>query len=102
MKTAGRRPHGLTEQLARLDLADLIERERSHGPEAALATEPCHRCPWGSQTRCDQEWKQSVLTGERPLEDIDIAPYLGRNSATPTQQPSALHPQGVSSGKPAG
>jgi superfamily II RNA helicase len=52
-----RRPHGLTEQMARLDLADLVERERSQGPEAALAAQPCHRCPWGSQTRCDQEWK---------------------------------------------
>ena len=52
-----RRPHGLIEQMARLDLADLIERERSQGPEATLAAQPCHRCPWGSQTRCDQEWK---------------------------------------------
>src|SRR2546428_7061250 len=52
-----RRPHGLIEQMARLDLADLVERERSQGPEAAVAAVECHRCPWGSQTRCDQEWK---------------------------------------------
>ncbi len=52
-----RRPHGLTEQMARFDIADLVERERSQGPEAALAAHLCHRCPWGSQTRCDQEWK---------------------------------------------
>ncbi len=52
-----RRPHGLTEQMARLDVDDLVQRERSQGPEAALAAVECHRCPWGSQTRCDQEWK---------------------------------------------
>jgi superfamily II RNA helicase len=34
-----------------------MERERNQGPEAALAAQMCHRCPWGSQTRCDQEWK---------------------------------------------
>jgi len=54
-----RRPHGLAEQMARFDVADLVERERSQGPEAALVAQLCHRCPWGSQTRCDQEWKQS-------------------------------------------
>jgi superfamily II RNA helicase len=52
-----RRPHALAEQMARLDLADLVERERSQGPEATIAAHPCHRCPWGSQSRCDQEWK---------------------------------------------
>jgi len=52
-----RRTHGLTEQMARLDTSELIERERRHGPEGALAASECHRCPWGSQTRCDQEWK---------------------------------------------
>jgi superfamily II RNA helicase len=52
-----RRPQGLVEQMARLDVGALIEREKSQGPEASLAAQPCHRCPWGSQTRCDQEWK---------------------------------------------
>jgi superfamily II RNA helicase len=52
-----RRPQGLVDQMGRLDVAELIERERSQGPEAALAASPCHRCRWGSQTRCDQEWK---------------------------------------------
>src|SRR5213592_3148206 len=44
-----RRPHGLTEQMAQLDVDDLVQRERSQGPEAALAAVECHRCPWGSQ-----------------------------------------------------
>ncbi len=52
-----RRPQGLVEQMARLDVAELVERERKEGPEAALAAHMCHRCPWGAQTRCDQEWK---------------------------------------------
>src|SRR5215831_13660814 len=52
-----RRTDSLGEQLAHLSVADLVERERSHGPEAALASVECHRCPWGSQTRCDQAWK---------------------------------------------
>jgi superfamily II RNA helicase len=47
----------LGEELARLSVADLMERERSQGPEAALASIECHRCPWNSQTRCDQEYK---------------------------------------------
>jgi superfamily II RNA helicase len=52
-----RRTGWLGEELARLSVADLVERERSQGPEAALASVECHRCPWGSQTRCDQAWK---------------------------------------------
>ena len=34
--------------------AELMERERSQGPEAALAAIECHRCPWGSPRRCEQ------------------------------------------------
>ena len=52
-----RRPRGLTEQMAAVSVADLVERERSQGPEAALAAVECHRCPWGFQGRCEQEWK---------------------------------------------
>src|SRR5258706_318510 len=51
------RPRGLTEQMARLSVPDMIEREKSHGPEGALAAIECHRCPWGSQSRCEQAWK---------------------------------------------
>src|SRR5215813_13325208 len=49
-----RRTRSLSEQLERLSIPELIERERSQGPEAELAAVECHRCPWGSQTRCDQ------------------------------------------------
>ncbi len=52
-----RRPRGLTDQMAALSIPELIERERSQGPDAALAASECHRCRWGSQTRCEQEWK---------------------------------------------
>src|SRR5260370_31127830 len=41
----------------RLSVPELVERERSHGPEGALAAIECHRCPWGSQNRCEQAWK---------------------------------------------
>src|SRR5260370_36017095 len=51
------RPRGLTEQMDRLSVPELVERERSHGPEGALAAIECHRCPWGSQNRCEQAWK---------------------------------------------
>jgi hypothetical protein len=51
------RTRGLTEQMARLSVPELIEREKSHGPEGALAAIECHRCPWGSQGRCEQAWK---------------------------------------------
>jgi superfamily II RNA helicase len=43
--------------MAAVSVAELVERERSQGPEAALAAIECHRCPWGSQNRCEQEWK---------------------------------------------
>jgi len=51
------RTRGLTEQMARLSVPELVEREKSHGPEGALAAIECHRCPWGSQNRCEQAWK---------------------------------------------
>jgi superfamily II RNA helicase len=34
-----------------------MEREKNQGPEAALAAIMCHRCPWGFQNRCEQEFK---------------------------------------------
>ena len=52
-----RRTHGLTAQLAALDIGELLARERNQGPEAALAAIECHRCPWGAQPRCDHAWK---------------------------------------------
>jgi superfamily II RNA helicase len=43
--------------MARLSVPELIDREKSHGPEGALTAIECHRCPWGSQNRCEQAWK---------------------------------------------
>ena len=52
-----RRTRSLGEQLEVLSVPELVERERSQGPEGALAAIECHRCPWGSQSRCDHSWK---------------------------------------------
>jgi len=52
-----RRTRSLAEQLEGLSVPELVERERSQGPEGALAAIECHRCPWGSQSRCDHAWK---------------------------------------------
>src|SRR5262245_6533522 len=52
-----RRPRGLTDQMAAVSVADLMDRERNQGPEAALAAIMCHRCPWGFLNRCEQEYK---------------------------------------------
>jgi hypothetical protein len=52
-----RRTRGLVDQMAALSVPELVERERSQGPEAALAAVECHRCRWGFQGRCEQEWK---------------------------------------------
>jgi superfamily II RNA helicase len=52
-----RRTRSLAEQLEALSVPELVERERSQGPEGALAAIECHRCPWGSQSRCDHSWK---------------------------------------------
>jgi superfamily II RNA helicase len=52
-----RRTKSLGGQLERLSIPELVERERSRGPEGALADIECHRCPWGSQSTCEQAWK---------------------------------------------
>jgi superfamily II RNA helicase len=51
------RTQALKAQLARVSAGELTERERAEGPEGALAAIECHRCPWGSQPRCDHSWK---------------------------------------------
>jgi superfamily II RNA helicase len=60
------RTRWLAEQMAQVSVPNLIERERNQGPEAALAAVECHRCPWGSQPKCDQAWK-GLETLERTL-----------------------------------
>jgi superfamily II RNA helicase len=52
-----RRTKSLSEQLEGLSIPELVERERSRGPGSELAAIECHRCPWGSQSRCDHSWK---------------------------------------------
>jgi len=55
----------LTEELGRLDIRELTDRERAQRPETALATTECHRCPWGSTSRCDQAWREVERLAER-------------------------------------
>jgi superfamily II RNA helicase len=52
-----RRTVALRDQLSQLSLDDVQERERRQAPEGALAAIECHRCPWGSQPRCDAAWR---------------------------------------------
>jgi superfamily II RNA helicase len=51
------RTQALKAQLARVTAGELADRERTEGPEGALTAIECHRCPWGSQPRCDHTWK---------------------------------------------
>jgi superfamily II RNA helicase len=53
-----RRTRSLAAELGDLKVSELVERERSQGPEAALASVECHRCPWGAQHQCDRAWKE--------------------------------------------
>ena len=55
----------LAEQLGRLDVPQLIERERTQGPEAALAAIECHRCPWGATATCDRASREIDRLEER-------------------------------------
>ncbi|HKQ66972.1 MAG TPA: hypothetical protein VJZ73_18300, partial [Methylomirabilota bacterium] len=55
----------LAEELERLSVAELVDRERAQGPEAVLATIECHRCPWGATARCDREWRELETVTER-------------------------------------
>jgi superfamily II RNA helicase len=61
----GRGLRHLAEALSRLSVPELIDRERSRGPEAALSTIECHRCPWGATARCDQAWREVEQARDR-------------------------------------
>src|SRR2546425_921199 len=61
----GRGLRDLAAELARLSVPELLERERAQGPEAALSSIECHRCPWGAQPRCDREWRELETLTER-------------------------------------
>jgi superfamily II RNA helicase len=55
----------LTEQLERLNVAELIAHEREQGPEAVLSAIECHRCPWGATTRCEHASRDLERLEER-------------------------------------
>ncbi|PYM93594.1 MAG: hypothetical protein DME04_10415, partial [Candidatus Rokuibacteriota bacterium] len=61
----GRGLRHLAEQLESLSVAELLDRERSQGPEAVLASIECHRCPWGATARCEREWRELETVTER-------------------------------------
>jgi superfamily II RNA helicase len=61
----GRGLRPLAEQVSRLSVPELLERERAHGPEAALAAVECHRCPWGATPACDRAWREIERLDER-------------------------------------
>jgi hypothetical protein len=55
----------LAEQLGRLEVPELLARERTHGPEATLSAIECHRCPWGAMPACDRAWREIERLEER-------------------------------------
>jgi len=61
----GRGMRILAEQLSRLSVPELMERERTQGPEATLAAVECHRCPWGATASCDRAWREIERLEER-------------------------------------
>ena len=61
----GRGLRALAEQLGRLAVPELLERERTQGPEAALSAVECHRCPWGATPVCDRAWREIERLEER-------------------------------------
>ena len=58
----------LTEQLERLNVAELLGREREQGPEAVLGAIECHRCPWGATARCEHASRDLERLEERALQ----------------------------------
>jgi superfamily II RNA helicase len=58
----------LTEQLERLNVAELLAHEREQGPEAVLGAIECHRCPWGATTRCEHASRDLERLEERALQ----------------------------------
>ena len=60
-----RRLHHLAEELERIPVSELIERERSQGPQATLASIECHRCPWGATSTCERAWRERDRATER-------------------------------------
>jgi superfamily II RNA helicase len=61
----GRGLRALADQLGRLAVPELMERERTQGPEASLTSIECHRCPWGATPTCDRAWREIERLEER-------------------------------------
>jgi superfamily II RNA helicase len=61
----GRGLRGLADQVARLSVDELLDRERSRGPEAELAGVECHRCRWGATSACDRAWRENEQLTQR-------------------------------------
>jgi superfamily II RNA helicase len=61
----GRGLRHLAAELERMSVAELVDRERAQGPEAALSSIECHRCPWGATAPCDREWRELETITER-------------------------------------
>ena len=61
----GRGLRHLAAELERMSVAELIDHERAQGPEAALSSIECHRCPWVATARCDREWRELETITER-------------------------------------
>jgi superfamily II RNA helicase len=59
-----RRLQHLSNELERIDVHELMDRERAQGPEAILAGIECHRCPWGATTACERAWRERDRTTE--------------------------------------
>jgi superfamily II RNA helicase len=61
----GRGLRALADQLGRLAVPELVERERTQGPEASLTAIECHRCPWSATPTCDRAWREIERLEER-------------------------------------
>ena len=61
----GRGLRALADQLGRLAVPELLERERTQGPEASLTSIECHRCPWSATPTCDRAWREIERLDER-------------------------------------
>jgi superfamily II RNA helicase len=55
----------LAEELSRLSVPELMDRERAQGPEAVLSAIECHRCRWGATAACDRAWREGERLAER-------------------------------------
>ena len=60
-----RRLRHVAQELERTSVAELVDRERAHGPEAKLGAVECHRCPWNATSACEGAWRDVERLSER-------------------------------------